>query len=209
MGEDSGVRLNVPFFQQTTSLNCGPCALKMVLEYFGEKYNLEVLEKECGLKDGSAVWTTDIATGAASLGYGVNFYSKHVSFNPENLELDYYKEYAKDDWSDSEERHSRAIKAGVKITEKSLSLEEVLNYVNEDSIPIVLLNWDIVGRKEGKGYQGHFVPIVGYDKKNVYVHDHGLGKGVEFMAIERKLFDKSRKSPGTDEDLIVIHRKIN
>ena len=179
----------------------------MVLEYFGKEYGLKFLEERCNLEEGLAVWTTDIATAAASLGYGVEFYSKHVSFNPKNLELDYYKESAKCDWSGSEERHSRATNAGVKITEKSLSLEEVLNYVGGDSIPIVLLDWDIVGENGEKGYLGHFVPIVGYDEKNVYVHNQSLRGGVEFMAIERELFDKSRKSQGTDEDLIVIYRK--
>ena len=124
--DNSEVRLNVPFFQQTSEFNCGPCALKMVLGYFGKEYSLEFLEEQCSFEKDLAVWTTDIATAAASLGYEVEFYSKHISFNPENLELDYYKEHANCDRSESEKRHSRATNAGVKITEKSFSLEEVL-----------------------------------------------------------------------------------
>ena len=59
-----------------------------------------------------------------------------------------------------------------------------------------------------KGYQGHFVPVVGYDKKNVYVHNHGLNNPLSFLPIKKEIFEEARKAKGTDEDIIVVHRKI-
>ena len=56
------------------------------------------------------------------------------------------------------------------------------------------------------------MPIVGYDNKNVYVHNQGeidsgeIDSG-EFIPIKNKLFDEARKVKGTDEDIIYIHRK--
>jgi len=38
------MKLDVPFFKQTTALNCGPVALQMVLSYFGDKTDLKKIE---------------------------------------------------------------------------------------------------------------------------------------------------------------------
>ena len=37
--------LQVPYFKQTTQLNCGAVALQMVLAFFGDKTNLDILEE--------------------------------------------------------------------------------------------------------------------------------------------------------------------
>lgn len=93
------------------------------------------------------------------------------------------------------------------VYEKSLLLEEILSFVTEESIPIVLIDWNVIMSRKNKGYQGHFVPIVGYDEKVVYIHNPGLKDTKEFMPISRELFDKARKSEGTDEDVAVIYKK--
>ncbi len=201
------MKLKVPFFKQTNSLNCGPTALKMVLAYFGKDYGIKNLEKKTGIKKGKGISTIQIATASASLGYKTNFYSKHISFNEENLKMDFYKKYSDMDLEQSKKWIEDAKKAGVKIKERRLSLEKVLKFVTKDSIPIILLDWNIVKGNKEKGYQGHFVPIVGYDKKNVYVHDHGINFPEEFRKIDKNLFDKARKAKGTDEDIVVIYKK--
>ena len=88
-----------------------------------------------------------------------------------------------------------------------MTLEELLKNVSIDSIPIILLDWNVVKGTKEKGYQGHFVPIVGYDDDNVYVHDHGLNNPRSFLQIKREIFEEARKAEGTDEDIIVIYRK--
>ena len=77
------MRLEIPFYKQTTSLNCGPTALKMVLAYLGKDEGVEILEARTGIKEGKGVSTIQIATAAASLGYPTDFYSKHILFNEE------------------------------------------------------------------------------------------------------------------------------
>ena len=98
-----------------------------------------------------------------------------------------------------------AQKAGVIIYERTLTLDKLLKNIGGSSIPIILLDWNVVSGE--KGYQGHFVPIVGHDKENVYVHNHGFKNPEAFMLIKRKTFDEARKADGTDEDIIIIHRK--
>lgn len=201
------MKLKVPFFKQTTPLNCGPVALKMILAYFGENIELNILEEKTGIKEGKAIYTIQIATAAASLGYKTEFFSKHILFNEENLKQDFYKKYSEMDLEQSKKWIKEAKKSGVDIQEKTLSLKKILTLIKKDSLPIVLLDWNIIKNRREKGYQGHFVPIVGYDTKNVYVHNHGLTETQGFLPIPIDIFDKARKAEGTDEDIIIIHKK--
>jgi len=200
------MKLEIPFFKQTTRLNCGPSALRMILAYFGKDPGMEILEEKTGIKKGKGTYTIQMATAATSLGHRTDFYSKHVLSNEENLKLDFYAKYG-DIAENSKKLVEDAKMAGVNIQEKILSLEELLGFVTKDSIPIVLIDWNIVTSRMEKGYQGHFSPIVGYDSQNVYVHNHGLNNPQEFMPIERAVFDKARKVAGTDEDIVIIYKK--
>lgn len=198
--------LDVPFYKQTNPMNCGPYALKMVLSYFGKEERIEILENRIGINEGKGISTIQIATAAASFGYKADFYSKHVLLDENNLQLDFYKKYADIDLEKSRKLVADARAAGVNIQEKSMNLNELLSNVTENSIPVILIDWNMARGKAEKGYQGHIVPIVGYDQQNVYIHQHGLGNPQKFMPIEKKLFDDARKAQGTDEDIVVIHR---
>ncbi len=201
------MKLPVPFYQQTTKLNCGPAALRMVLAYFGDDTDLKVIEERSGIKEGKAVSTIELAIAAASLGYGADFFSKSIFFNQENAKMDFYKNYADLDLEVSKKLVEKANKHGVKVEETTLSLNNLLSLFTKDSLLIVLLDWNVIkGNKEG-GYQGHFVPVIGYDEKSVFVHNHGLTNPKESMIIQRALFDMARKAKGTDEDILVVHRK--
>jgi uncharacterized protein YvpB len=95
--------------------------------------------------------------------------------------------------------------AGVNLNEEVLLLDQVLGFMTEDSVLIVLLDWNRI--KKEKDYEGHFVVVAGYDEENVYVHNPELNTGHEFMPISRDLFDEARRADGTDEDIVVVHRK--
>lgn len=198
------MKLNVPFFKQTTPLNCGPMALRMAASYLGDDPGIEVLEKETGINEGKGIYTIQIAIASANIGYKSDFYSKHVSFNEENLNHEYYQKFSDMDLERSKILLEEAKKAGINIEEKSLSLEELLSKITENSVPIVLINWNVIKDKEG--YYGHFVPLVGYDEENVYIHNHGLKDTQEFMPINKNLFDKARMAEGTDEDLVIVYK---
>jgi hypothetical protein len=97
-----------------------------------------------------------------------------------------------------------AQKAGVRLEERTISLGELLRNVTNHSIPIILLDWNIVRGAKEKGYYGHFVPIVGYDDENVYVHNHGLNNPKAFLPIKRDILEEARKAQGTDEDIVYV-----
>ncbi len=200
------MKLNVPFYKQTTPLNCGPVALKMVLDYFGKKVSLEIIEKQTGIREGKGISTIQLAIAAILSGCKVDFYSKHVLFNEENLNKEFYKKYGGMDLEKSKRLVEEARGVGVGVYEKTFSLDDFLKFVTKESIPIVLIDWNVVIVKKEKGYQGHFVPVVGYDEKNVCVHNPGLSGPQEFRSISRAVFDEARKADGTDEDLVIVYK---
>lgn len=203
------MKIRVPFYKQSNSVNCAQFALKMVFSYFGRNIDLNTLNEKMEAQEGKGISTIQIAKASASLGFKTELYSKHISFNPENLELEFYKKYASNELEKQSNKWMKEAKAaGVKFHQKSLPLNKILQFVKKDKLPIILLDWNIVIGKSNKGYQGHFVPIVGYDVNNVYVHNQGFHGAKKFRYINKRLFDKARKSPGTDEDFLVIYKPI-
>lgn len=201
------MKLEVPFYKQTKKLNCGPAALRMVIAYFDKDIGLEVLEERAGIEEGRGVFTVQIALAAARSGYKTEFFSKSVYFNEENLELDFYKKYF-DMIQHSKKVVEDAKNEGVKIEERGLSLEELLEKTGKNSIPIVLVDWNVVRGTKERGYQGHFVPVVGYDEDSIYVHNHGFENPTPFLQIKREVFEEARKAKGTDEDVVVVYRRV-
>jgi len=202
------MKFKVPFYKQEGKNDCGPTALQMVLEYLGEKHSREELMNSVDSDKSGVTWTLGIAKAAAELGFKVEFYSAHVGFNPENFELEFLKKYADDPQSSKqkiERLQKQAYELGVKIQEKSISLKELLSNVSKNCIPIILLDWSKI--KGTSDFIGHYVPIVGYDDENVYVHNQGFHNTKAFLPIARELFDEARKSKGTDEDIAYIYRK--
>ncbi|MBU0466706.1 MAG: peptidase C39 family protein [Nanoarchaeota archaeon] len=152
------------------------------------------------------IFTVQLTTASSSLGHRTKFFSKTLACNPDNFNTDFYKRYAEERALEQTEKLVRDAKQqGVELIEKSLSLEELLAFVTENSLPVVLINWHVISGEDS--YHRHFVPIVGYDEKNVYIHQHGLRDTQEFMPVARDLFDKARKAPGTDEDVMVVYKK--
>ena len=201
------MKLKVPFYKQTTPLNCGPTALKMVLEYLGEKFSIEELEKRTGIKEGKAISTLNLAIAVAELGFPLRLLSKYGEINEQLMNLDFYKKLAEENYVEESKKQLQILKQkGYTLEEKIIKLSELLSYVTENSIPVVILDWNVLFPRYG-GYNGHFVPVVGCDEENVYIHNQGMAETQEFMPIKKQLFDKARKSEGTDEDILIIYRK--
>ncbi|PIN93685.1 hypothetical protein COU54_02260 [Candidatus Pacearchaeota archaeon CG10_big_fil_rev_8_21_14_0_10_31_24] len=80
--------------------------------------------------------------------------------------MEFYKKYA-DVQADVDELIKMAKSLGDKISEKELDLKEILSYLDDELVPIVILDWKVIKGTKEKVYLGHFVPLVGYDDENV------------------------------------------
>ena len=202
------MKFKVPFYKQESKNDCGPTALQMVIEYLGEPHPREELMGLVNSDKSGVTWTLGLAKAVAEIGFKTEFYTTCLGFNAKNYQLEYYQKEA-DDSSSSHQKLEKlrrdSHKLGVQMAEKSLSLKELLSKISKNCIPIILLDWSkIKGTSE---FIGHFVPIVGYDKENVYVHNQGFHNTQAFLPIRRELFEEARKAKGTDEDIVYIYRK--
>jgi hypothetical protein len=192
------MKLNVPFFVANTDTDCGPLALKMVASFFGQDHDyptLAALERQ--LKSGM-VWSPGIALAARKLGFKANYVTSSIT---DVHTSDFYKKYANDDAM----MILRELLEELGTPEiRQMALPELLSHCTPDSIPVVLLNWNVVSGKEG--FFGHFVPVTGYDDNYTYVHNPGKAQAQAHMPIPRETFIKAWESQGTDKDVIVIKR---
>jgi len=195
------MKLDIPFYRQGKN-ECGQTSLQMIFEFLGKKIDKDEITSKVDPEHSGATYTVGLARAAAEFGFRVEFYSKYLEINPENYELDFYKKETSG-FEISERKLNKIIedckRLGVKLEEKSFELDELLGRVGKGVI--VLINWNVIVGKEG--YQGHFVPIVGYDSENVYFHNADSEDGMNYC-VKREIFDMARKSKGTDEDFLVI-----
>lgn len=198
------MKLEVPFYPQTSATNCGAAALQMVLAYFGKQLRLKQIEDSAGIEPGKGLHTIQLALAARRLGFSSMLCTKSLGLNPAHKNMEFYKKYSSMNESRMENFVTQARAVGIRLDERSVGLKELLSYVHRDSLALVLLDWNMITKKEG--YQGHFVPVVGYDEEFVYVHNPGLGSGQSFVPLKKTVFDEARKAQGTDEDVLVITR---
>lgn len=197
---------NIPFYIQGVN-ECGPVTLQMVLEFLGEKHDKEEIKQLIDSFSTGATMTIGLANAAAKLGFKTEFFSACLGFNPDHIALEYYKQLT--DGAKSEEEivnllREECAKNGVIMKEESLTLNEITEKISEKCAAFILLDWGKVRKTES--YIGHFVPIVGFDENNVYIHQPG-SPATANQPLPRELFEIARKAKGTDEDIVFIHRK--
>jgi len=202
------MNLDVPVYSQAKDVkDCGPAALKMILSYFGEDIDINKITDLSDPERSGVVPTVGLAKAAAQLGFKVELYTSSLEVDSKNFELEFYKKEASS-YLGLVEKAKRLLeeltKYGGKAELKRLELGEILSKINKDCVPLILLNWNTLFNLPD--FQGHFVPITGYDDEFIFVNDPDVRKPGN-KKIPRALFDKSRKSQGTDEDIIFIHRK--
>ncbi|MFA4887621.1 MAG: peptidase C39 family protein [Candidatus Nanoarchaeia archaeon] len=202
------MKLEVPFYQQRSALNCGPTALKMAFEYLGKDLPIELIEEKSRMNDGKGVSTLKLALAAIELGFKTTLYTKTLQFNEEHLKLEFYKNYGDLDTLQCSLLIKETQEKGAHLEEKQLDLQTILNYLDENTIVIVLLDWSVVLHNKEKGYNGHFVPLVGYDEENIYVHNQGNLNPTPYLAIPTHIFEEARMAQGTDEDLLILSSNL-
>jgi len=90
------MKIPVPYYKSKSDTDCGPLVLKMVLEYFGEKYSFEEISKSERQVDSGLVWSAGIARASRDFGFRTKFISM-TNFDHEYSDIDYYKKYSNDD----------------------------------------------------------------------------------------------------------------
>lgn len=190
---------SVPHIVQEHDYDCGPVNLQIAIQFLGLDKSLSELKELMNYEKGEAIYTIEIATAASKLGLKTEFYTAHL-FNEHQEE--FYDEHARD--KSNKQLYSEARAAGVEVKEENLSIQDLAGFISENSIPIVLVDWNTLKQRED-GYQGHFVPLISVEDSKVVIHNTSNEDG-DFIEFDRELFDKARKAEGTDRDVALIRR---
>lgn len=214
------VRITIPHVRQIHHWDCGIACAQMILKMCSK--DLSDFDSFCkSLKFGDSVWTIDLAQI-------MNHYNvkNHLTTITLGVDKGYSKKsFYKDRFSADEIRVSdlfeNAASQGLTVAKRSVPMIELLQHMSKQNPIIALVDWSFLSCKwcdhvascvsiscVGKCmqmYQGHFVVVCGYNKKDKLVYYKNPSYREELCCCSMKSFDAARKSYGTDEDLLFIN----
>lgn len=193
------MKLEFPHCLQESEYDCGPANLLMLCQYFNQDKKMADIKELMDYRDGEAIYTIEIATIASELGLKAEFFTADPFADHEG---EFYEEHSRE--KTDEELYREADEAGVEVEQLTFTMDELLEKISENTVPVVLIDWHTLKDKD-EGYQGHFVPIVGYNDSEVIFHDASDEEG-DFLKADRERFDEARKAEGTDQDVAFISR---
>ncbi len=197
--------LKVPFFPGKKYYCAQDCAL-MILKYFfpEREFDIEDIAKKSIKHEQYGTFTIGLAKALSEYDLKVDFYCRSLDGEElsESERKSFLDKYGKFLEKEGEVR-SEAERAGVKIVERDLSLEEITNILEQGKPLIVLINWNILSKKEG--YQGHFVVLTGFDDNFIYAHNPGPNYPEENMKIKKETILQAINYKGTNKEMVVAY----
>jgi len=216
----------LPHVQQTQKWDCGLCCMSMILGHIKRvNSDLESLKK---LHLGTVVWTVNLAYMLKDFGMKCTFYTKEKQISA-NYETDIFS--LQQDAPEVETFHKALALAkdrvhqadinGVLIEERELTSQELKDRISSGHVAIILINSLIFACLEcqhelfnedtyctlpftGTPYRGHYIVICGYNpKEDIYIFKNPSAD-CSFCYIPSSLIEQSRKSFGTQQNIILV-----
>lgn len=196
-------KFNVPYYEQNKKYMCGCANLRMAAAYLGRKRSYPQIKRLVRTLNSGMVLAEGIAVGGYELGLGVRYYGKDLSLN---TKLPYIKKgLGKDGLTVIKELKEKIKAYNIEVKKKNISLKNLLGYLTKNSLPIVLVNSNVLDRKPG--HNGHYLTIVGHDKKTIYVHNSGTRWPFPYWPIKKTLFEEAWSSRHADKKTIILYKK--
>lgn len=189
--------------------------------------------QQIGIKE--AVWTIDLAHLMTLFGVKHDFYTVTFGVDPSYNTVGFYTS-ERFSFSEEQMRINELFKTaaekGISAAKRSLDREEILRRLKEGHPAIVLIDASILSCQtcdskmsldccnpvclqsdddEGvedteHGYAGHFIVACGYNQEKEQIFYKNPARNVDLCCCSFDNFDSARKSHGTDEDILFIHR---
>ncbi len=174
----ASVMLDVPFFEQTTDFTCGSACLMMAMGYLDPKLKLDRALELMIWKDATLIFmntglggcdSAGMALAARNRGYAVRtvIAQEGVPFLTQVKRSD-KREIVK---IIHEEMRRQAIAAGAEIEYHRYTLDDLINALNADMVPIVLISYYRLFREKAP----HWVVVTGYADDHLFFHDPYVG----------------------------------
>jgi len=178
------VTINVPFYANTPDdTHCYQAALRSVLKYFipNKEYTWKELDQMTAKKEGMWTWPTQGLMNLHKLGFEVIVIESFdieafVKSGREYLLKEYGKKVADEQIKYSDIPQERALYKEFlkysKYQKRCPTIEDIKRFVKKGYLVICNVNSKTLNDQQG--YVGHFVIVIGYDDKHLYLHDPGL-----------------------------------
>eukprot|EP00096_Caligus_rogercresseyi_P005424 TRINITY_DN2084_c0_g1_i1.p1 TRINITY_DN2084_c0_g1~~TRINITY_DN2084_c0_g1_i1.p1 ORF type:complete len:224 (-),score=58.86 TRINITY_DN2084_c0_g1_i1:1224-1895(-) len=203
-----------PHYRQTSFWDCGISCFIMIL---GEKdrrwilrdHNIAKLCADEGFAQ--STWTIDLCYLLKKFRIPFLYTTITKGVDPSYAEEAYYNKVLQKDTERVIRRFDEAENNCICIQERSVALSEILTHLASAGPIIALVNANVLKSPSSIideiNYQGHYVLLVGYDlsKKIIHYQDPSFKQNASCAPFA--IFERARKSYGTDEDIVFIYSK--
>lgn len=212
--------LSVPYTRQTTSITCSLASLSMVLSYHNTGISESDISKRVKpMKGGEEYNIADMGRVAVALGFTADLYcydftniftKDHVGLSQHDLQKR-FAPWAKSRATPYRLPYLRFMEAGGQLFVLPVSEQQLIDYIDQNTPPILLVECQPFYRLHKKEDCGHAIVLIGYDDDHFYIHDplrkdapHAKGKSARVPRPEL-LFSWYRRFGNT---LIVRPKKL-
>jgi hypothetical protein len=170
--------LSVPFFE-CEGRRCAQTAMRSALAYRGIEKNFQELDRLVESNGENSVSLVQVADAFDKLDlpffYPVRPFFK--SINPEDIwqrvssrySKKIFRFFDKDSSAESLERVRKSEK--IKLVNQRPSLRELRGFLEQDRVPICVIDYDVIADKDRRKINGHYVVLTGLNDNQVYFHD--------------------------------------
>ncbi|XP_030847464.1 protein GUCD1-like isoform X1 [Strongylocentrotus purpuratus] len=229
-----GEIIEVQHILQQEEWDCGLACARMIFRYcnisLGEG-DTELTRVCKDLEIQKAVWTIDLAHLMSKFNIKHDFYTITFGVDPKYSTVEFYNSNTFE-FSGEEFRinnlFQEAKDKGIIASKKSLVRDEIVSRLREGQPAIVLIDASILHcqmcegtrqqqylqlgcchkdrEEEERGYIGHFIVACGCNLEKGQIFYKNPARPVDLCCCSFENFDAARKSHGTDEDILFIHR---
>ncbi|XP_063310592.1 protein GUCD1 isoform X2 [Pelobates fuscus] len=219
------VQLKVPLIQQSFHWDCGLACARMVLQYLKLLREEDFQNAMQKLHLTKSIWTIDLAYLMHHFGVQHRFCTQTLGVDKGYKNQSFYRKHF-----DAEENRvnllfAQAKSRGVHVEKCTVTIQDLQDHLSQGHVAIVLVNAVVllcdlcpsrvkyccflpIGQKcfcRSSDYQGHFIVLCGYNKSSGSLFYNNPGYADRLCRTSVTNFEESRRSYGTDEDILFIY----
>ena len=213
------MKINVPFVKNSILWKgkgwCGPIALASLLRYYKDGSSVKEIvngadtsKRKGGVADTGGTSPEGLVFFCLSKGFNVDYINKYKTFSyNQKAYSKRHRKFLKDFGSKKYElkfKKKNEKFSGYNFIRKSPTLKDIEKYIRQKKPVLLYLNIAVPCNVDK--HWPHYVLVVGYDKKNFYLHNI-YPKNKAYQKMSKEVFAKTWKSDGMNDSLIIPYKR--
>jgi ABC-type bacteriocin/lantibiotic exporter with double-glycine peptidase domain len=166
------MKLNVPYYPQSTEFTCDPACLMMAIKFFRPTTKLcrslefEIWREAYGIGIPGCM-PQGLAYSALKRGLGATIICKKEALFECSMKLVKTKEEKEVTIFTSKELYKKARRLGMKVKFKDPTIDDIHLAIEKNSIPLVMVHAGVIHKIDSP----HWIIVTGIEKEKVWVND--------------------------------------